>query len=313
MSEPSYTYAVSRIRSRELTLLDGAFYERLIAAPTLADATRQLEERGWASLAEEREKTWQLLQELVGDADDWRVFLIPQDYHNLKAAVKQVCTGAVDAAIYLPKGTVEPELIRDAVEKQEFARLPQEMQEPAQRSFEALLHTRDGQLCDTLIDRAALDAIGQAGAASGNAFIRQYAEWTVATADIKIALRAYRTHKPEAFYKEALADCRTLDSVRLGEAARHGVDALIDYLALTEYADAADALRQSVSAFDRWCARRLSQLVAEQRHNPFTIAPLAAYWLAREQEIQIVRMILSGKEHDMEPDAIREKVRDLYG
>ena len=31
MSEQSYTYAVSRIRSRELTLLDAAFYERLTA------------------------------------------------------------------------------------------------------------------------------------------------------------------------------------------------------------------------------------------------------------------------------------------
>lgn len=313
MSEQSYTYAVSRIRSRELTLLDGAFYERLITAPTAEDCLRQLEERGWSSLSEEREKTWQLLQELVGDAPDWQVFLIPQDYHNLKAAIKQVYTQSESDAIYLPKGTVDPDLIRDAVQKQEFSRLPQEMQEPAQRAFEVLLHTRDGQLCDTLIDRAALEAVRQAGYASDNTFIRQYAEWTVATADIKIALRAYRTHKPEAFYEQALAACRTLDVSRLGEAARRGIDALVDYLSLTDYSDAADVIRQSVSAFDRWCARRLMQQVEEQRHNPFTIAPLAAYWLAREQEIQIVRMILSGKAHDMKPEAIREKVRDLYG
>lgn len=313
MSEQSYTYAVSRIRSRELTLLDGAFYERLITAPTAEDCLRQLEERGWSSLSEEREKTWQLLQELVGDAPDWQVFLIPQDYHNLKAAIKQVYTQSESDAIYLPKGTVDPDLIRDAVQKQEFSRLPQEMQEPAQRAFEVLLHTRDGQLCDTLIDRAALEAIRRAGQTSDNAFIQQYAEWTVATADIKIALRAYRTHKPEAFYEQALTTCRTLDVSRLGEAARRGIDALVDYLSLTDYADAADVIRQSVSAFDRWCARRLMQQVEEQRHNPFTIAPLAAYWLAREQEIQIVRMILSGKAHDMKPEAIREKVRDLYG
>ncbi len=312
MSEQSYTYAVSRIRSRELTLLDAAFYERLIAAPTAEDCRRQLEERGWGSMAEEREKTWQLLQELVGDAPDWRVFVLPQDYHNLKAAIKQVYSQAQGIAVYLPAGTVEPERIREAVQQQDFSLLPEEMQAPAQQAFELLLHTRDGQLCDTVIDRTALDAIRRAGEASANAFIRQYAEWTVATADIKIAMRAYRTHKPEAFYEQALADCRTLDTGRLAQAARRGTEALVEYLSLTDYADAADAIKQSVSAFDRWCARRMAQLIKEQQHNPFTIAPLAAYWLAREQEMQIVRMILSGKEHEMAPDAIREKVRDLY-
>ena len=248
----------------------------------------------------------------MGDAPDWRVFVLPQDYHNLKAAIKQVYSQAQGIAVYLPAGTVEPERIREAVQQQDFSLLPEEMQAPAQQAFELLLHTRDGQLCDTVIDRAALDAIRRAGEASANAFIRQYAEWTVATADIKIAMRAYRTHKPEAFYEQALADCRTLDTGRLAQAARRGTEALVEYLSLTDYADAADAIKQSVSAFDRWCARRMGQLIKEQQHNPFTIAPLAAYWLAREQEMQIVRMILSGKEHEMAPDAIREKVRDLY-
>lgn len=312
MSEQSYTYAVSRIRSRELSLLDGAFYERLITASTTEDCLRQLEERGWGSLSQEREKTWLLLQELVGDAPDWNVFLLPQDYHNLKAAIKQVYTQSDGEAIYMPQGAVDPGLIRDAVEKQEFSRLPQAMQEPARQAFETLLHTRDGQLCDTIIDRAALDALRRAGDASDSDFIRQYAEWTVATANIKIALRAHRTHKPDTFYEQALSPCQSLDVRRLADAARRGVDALCEYLELTDYADAADAIRQSVAAFDRWCARRMATLVEQQRHNPFTIAPLAAYWLAREQEIQIVRMILSGKSHDMEPDAIREKVRELY-
>lgn len=312
MSEQGYTYAVSRIRSKELTLLDGAFYERLITAPGTEDCQRQLEERGWGSLAEEREKTWLLLQELVGDAPDWHVFLLTQDYHNLKAAIKQVYTRSDGENIYMPAGTVEPALIRDAVEKQEFSRLPQKMQEPARHAFEVLLHTRDGQLCDTLVDRAALDALWRVGHASQNAFIRQYAEWKVATANIKIALRAYRTHKPASFYEQALAPCETLDVERLAAAAQRGVEDFCDYLELTDYADAADALRQSVAAFDRWCARRMAQLVEQQRHNPFTIAPLAAYWLAREQEIQIVRMILSGKTHGMPADAIREKVRELY-
>lgn len=312
MREEAYTYAVSRIRSIELSLLDSAFYERLMTASSPRECRRILEERGWGSLTEEREKTWNLLLELAGDAPDWQVFLIPQDYHNLKAAVKQAYTHTGESGLYLPRGTVDPALIHEAVQKQEFFRLPDVMQEPARQAFETLLHTHDGQLCDTIIDRACLDALIKASAASPNAFIRQYGEWKVATADIRIALRAYRTHKPDGYYPQALSPCASLDTVRLAQAARKGTDALCEYLALTDYADGVEAVQKSVTAFDRWCARRTAQMVAQQRHNPFTIAPLAAYWLARQQEIQIVQMILSGKVHGMPEEAIREKVRDLY-
>ena len=49
-----------------------------------------------------------------------------------------------------------------------------------QEAYESLLHTGDGQLCDCIIDRAALDAIYEAGKESANAaIIRDYAESTV--------------------------------------------------------------------------------------------------------------------------------------
>ena len=68
-----------------------------------------------------------------------------------------------------------------------------------------------GQLCDIIIDKAALDAIYHAGKSSGNEFLKLYAELTVAAADIKTAVRASRTGKDRAFLEQALAPCDTLD------------------------------------------------------------------------------------------------------
>ena len=55
--------------------------------------------------------------------------------------------------------------------------------------------------------------------------------------------------------------------------------------------------------------------VEEEIYDPepaVTVSPLAAYVLARENEIKCVRVILSGKRNGLSEQSIREKVRETY-
>ena len=56
-----------------------------------------------------------------------------------------------------------------------------------------------------MIDKAALDAIYAAGMKAEDDLIREYAESTVAVADIKIAVRSQKTAKSLEFMKKAMA------------------------------------------------------------------------------------------------------------
>lgn len=84
----------------------------------------------------------------------------------------------------------------------EYDRFPEDMREAAREAYETFLHTRDGQLADIIVDRAALDAIRAAGERSKEEIVRQYAESTVAVADIRIAVRACKTGKSSDFMKK---------------------------------------------------------------------------------------------------------------
>ena len=179
MADKQYVYAVARIRSKELSLLSGAFLEQLTAAKSYDECIQLLTEKGWgddstkdaeAILAAERRKTWGLISELVEDMSVFDVFLYANDYHNLKAAIKEVRMGHEYPGIYIDQGTVDVKLIHDAIENREFQSLPETMRVPAEEAYKALLHTQDGQLCDIIIDRAALEAIYHAGKSSGNEF-----------------------------------------------------------------------------------------------------------------------------------------------
>lgn len=317
----NYVYAVARIRSKELSLLSGAFLEQLTAAKSYDECIQLLNEKGWGGdgihnteelLAGEREKTWGLISELVEDQSVFDVFLYANDYHNLKAAIKEARMGHEFPGIFIDQGTLDVKLIKDAIQNREFQNLPEAMRGAAEEAYRALLHTQDGQLCDIIIDKAALDAIYRAGMESGNEFLKLYAELTVAAADIKTAVRASRTGKDRAFLEQALAPCDTLDIHRLAQAAIEGGDAIGIYLESTPYADAVEELRRSPSAFERWCDNLMIRRIKPQQYSPFGLGPLAAYVLARENEIKSVRIVLSGKLNSLPEESIRERVREMY-
>lgn len=321
MADNQYVYAVARIRSKELSLLSGAFLEQLTAADSYDECIRLLTEKGWGDeaskdaqtlLAAERKKTWGLISELVEDMSVFDVFLYANDYHNLKAAIKEIGTGHEYPGIYIDQGTVDVKLIHDAIRNREFNNLPESMRAPGEEAYKALLHTQDGQLCDIIIDRAALAAIYHAGKSSGNEFLKLYAELTVAAADIKTAVRASRTGKDRAFLEQALAACDTLDITRLAQAAMEGVEGVGAYLESTPYADAVEELRLSPSAFERWCDNLMIRRIRPQQYSPFGLGPLAAYILARENEIKSVRIVLSGKLNHLPEESIRERIREMY-
>lgn len=317
-----YTYAVSRIRAMEPELLTRQDLEQVLAAPTAAQGMQMLADKGFGGggtfetfeemLEAERDRMWETLHELVPEDEVFTVFRYETDFHNLKAAVKAKLTDADAEGLYRDNGTVPAQQIAQAVQKREYDMLPEHLKQVAQQAVDVLLQTRDGQECDVVIDRAALEQMKEIGRSSDVELVQQYMEWTVALADIKIAVRGCRTGKTATFLRRAMAPCATLDSVQLSAAAAKNMDAVYEYLAYTEYADAVEALKESMSAFEKWSDNKIMELIRTQKTNPFTIAPVLAFMLAKENERKTVRMILTGKQNGIAEESIRERLRDSY-
>ena len=323
MSDMKYTYAVARIRALETSLFSKETIEQLLGCHTKQQCLTFLGERNWGSvdvptddvesiLVCEKEKTWELIRELLEDVSQFDVLLYPDLFHNLKAAIKKLAGATNRDDIFIANTSPSGEEMFDIIKLKEFHRLPKNMQTAAERALETLLHTGDGQLCDIIIDQATLNAIYEAGRVSGDEVVRKYAETLVATANIKIAMRAYQTGKSIEFMRQSMSLCDTLDVEKLAEATLQGMDAIQKYLEGTHYADGAQMLVQASSMFECWCDNQVMNIIRPQAHNPFSVGPLMAYLLARENEIKTVRIILSGKFNELSEDSIRERVRDMY-
>lgn len=321
MEENQYLYAVARIRSKELSLLGKSDIDQLMNCKSEKECLRILADKGWGKtgdentdqiLTAEKEKLWELMQELVEDISVFDTFLYLNDFHNLKAAIKEVYTDTKRNDIYILQCTITPDSIINAVKEHNFTTLPDALQKCAEEAYQVQMHTGDSQLCDVILDKAALETVLQKSKETKNEVLIKYAELKVATTNIKIALRGLKTSKNKEFILRALADCETLDKKALVEAVLAGREAIYQYLSYTEYAEAVEAIKESPSALERWSDNLLIKYIRPQKYNPFSISPLAAYILAREIEMKTVRIILSGKRNDIPEGQVRERLREMY-
>ena len=321
MSVEMYAYAVARIRTKEMELLTKQDMEQLLVTKTYDETKRLLSDKGYdiyesdateELFMKERAKTFDLIKELIQDMSVFQIFLCGNDYHNLKAAIKELCTKSNVSGIYSNHGTLDAKIIKDALSESNYELLPEDMRKCAKEAFEVLLKTKDAQVSDVIIDKAALEAMDKAAKKSKNELLRDYANHKIAQADIKIALRSVKTGQGYEFLDRALVESELLNITELKTAALSGEDSIYEYLAKTSLADAIPFLKRSMWEFDKWCDDYFMEMLKPQKYNPFTLSPIIAYFLAREYEIKSIRILLSGKRNLLPEEVIRERLREMY-
>lgn len=318
-----FIYAVARIRAKELFLLSENDINRLMACKTFQECVNLLKNKGWGDsstdfydyddlLKNEEIKLWNLISELVLDKSIFNIILLPVDYHNLKAAIKGYITESLSEDLFILGGNLDVSYLVKCIKNNNLNDLPKDMIKPAELAFEKFLYTSDSQLCDNIIDKALLNAIKAEGQKSKNSFIKNYAEFYVASTNIKIAIRSSILKKNIEFLKYVLVKCDSLDVEKLAQSAVSGVKQLCEYLEFTNYSDAIPFIKDSLQKFEFWRDNKIIDLIKAEKYNSFSVAPIIAYILARQNEIKVVRIILCGKLHHIEDDLIKERLRLMY-
>lgn len=321
MKSQDFTYAVSRIRMKETKLFSKKEIDRLISQKDYQSALRTLTELSFGSenqsdntdiLTAEQNKLWSLMAELVDDMSVFDVFRLQNDYHNLKVSVKSVYSNTQPGSMFITGGTIDSEEVFEHIKNRNYTELPETLGETAAAALDILLKTGDGQLCDAVIDKACLDAVSAFAQKAHDEVIKDYAELFVASANIKIAVRGSKLNKPYEFFTKALANCKTLNTELLSRSAVKGFDEICNYLLTTKYKEAVSYIKKSMSSFEKWCDDLLINGMKKQKSEPFSIGPLVAYILAKQNEIKVVRLILIAKLNGLDDSKINERIREMY-
>ena len=323
MRDADYIYAVACIRAKEKTLLTDADIQSMVGMKSEKEVLSYLTEKGWGDgsvgsdmetvLATEEEAQMRLLRTLGVNSEIIDVLFIQELYHNLKAAIKEVCTGLDDGMAFYDHDKYGKDQMLSIIRDKDFEKLPEYMRKIAEEALDFMSTTRDGQRLDMMIDRACLDATIESATLTKDRFLIEYAETKVLMADIKIAVRAADTRRPLSVIEEALAPVGKLDTKKLAVAAATNRDSVYEFLERVGYHDAVEALKDSFSSFEKWCDDYVMGTLMNQKTNIQSSGPIVAFFLAKQNEIRTARIIMTAKANGFGEDVISERVRKMYG
>ena len=321
MNELHYAYAVARVRCLETKLLTKQDLQQLVAAPDLEQALTYLNSKGWAidrgdyiaASSGLTDEAWRLVMSLItedkGILDSYLVF---NDFHNLKAAVKAKFTGVDAKGLMVAPSVISADKIIAAVNEHDFSSLPGYMIEPTEKAYEYAMQAHNGQRSDIELDRGAMKAAVLLADKTGVRLLSDVARLRCDCADAKTAVRAVQTKKNEEFLDAAIGGYGKLDKSELISAALDGLDKVGSVLTSSGYDALASALNGEANEFEKSCDNALMDLLRPEKYNSFGIGPLLSYCVALETEVTNIKVILSCKHNGLSNDEIERRLRDLY-
>lgn len=310
MSKTKYAYAVAAVKAMEGSLLSRGEIDRLINSASASEVNAILSASG--SDTGSLEDTWQMIRNYAPDDKGLEILLYKNDFHNVKAVLKAALSGK-NAEDYIIRPTnLDIRLLINSVNTKEYSALPEYIRGAAEEAYELLTRTLDGQLSDSLIDCAALNAMKKSAEECGSEFMKRYAGYMAVTSDIKTAYRCAKMNKTRKFMESAVCGSDELDKDMLISAALGGTESLFSFLESSAYSEPAALLKESPAQFEKWCDDTLMELAETSRFKTFGSDPLAAFYIAKEAEIKNLRILSVCKESGSDKKTITERMRRLY-
>lgn len=325
--DTDYLCLSAQIRSMERDLLDRVRMERMLDAPTVAEAARILTEVGYESFdpTSERELNHALLQRRLDlferlyryapEPQIIDVFKLKYDYHNLKAVIKS--RGADVSHLMVDAGRVKAETLpRRYRETGGWDFLPPAMAQAAKEGQRVLAETGDPQRSDALIDRAYFAEMLALAQDTKCEYLLDYVRATIDAANLRSVIRTLRMGRTPAFLKEFLFPGGTVSVDACLKAAVNGeVEQIYRTTALHTAAQAgkeAVEAGSSLTAFEKLCDDAVMAQAARARRIPFGVEVVIGFVAAREAELSNVRIIMTGRAAGIRADTIRERLRESY-
>ncbi len=322
LPQESIYYALGRLSVLQKNALDQQKIERLLQAQTAEDAQRTLQELGWTE-SEDYEKmaadhvreACRLARELTTDERLLDCFLLRHDVSNLKMLIKARCLG-VDAGALSQCGVFSTDMLAHAVADRRYDKLYPILRLALLALEKRLAVKVDPLDIDITLDKALYRQIFSRLPKHADS-ARRYFMARVDVLNLVMALRAVHMGKDAAFFQSLLipggtiAESRWLKAYEFPEKLPqlvNGYGLKLYHAAITAQLDAS-----KLSNLEKLMDDHLLSIFTAYKRDLDRIERIIGYVLMREREAAAVRLIMAGKINEFPQEAIRERLRELYG
>jgi V/A-type H+-transporting ATPase subunit C len=326
-----YAYATGRIRVLESKLLSSSRIEKMIDSPTITDALIYLEDTAYDDtigevtdpehyedlVLSEKRSAFDLMEHLVIDKDIRHMFRIPYDFNNVKLLLKKRLSEKETTLILSDFGTITADEMRSAFDTENFNPLPEFIRETIGQALAHHYQKKDLKSMECIIDNLEYRTILNLARRST---VPMLSLFTVARIDLTniasfIRIKYFDT---DDSLEDVIIEGGNLDALFFMKGMSEPLETIPTILSNTPYHDIVEkGVRKildhgSFSTLDRETENYLMELLKYSRYVTFGAEPLFAYFTAREQDLNIIKMILVGKLNELSREEMRERIPVTY-
>ena len=323
--DTDYLAVSARIRAMENRLLTRERMERMIEAKDTAEARKVLSDCGYPDtaalpleqvLAQAREETLRDLTGAVPEPALVEIFGLKYDYHNAKVLVKAQAVGNAPERLLQPGGRYSPKFLLAVWQQEELRGCSELFRRAVTQAREVLKESRDPQQADLLLDRACYEEMAQLAKSLDSEFLQGYVRLSVDIANLRTAVRVARMGKESDFLRQVLLPGGNVSVQAILAVRPEGLSDVFQSGALAQAAQLGAKLTVvgsgALTAFEKACDDALTEYLSRARRIPFGEQVVIGYVYAKELELTAIRTIFAGRAAGLEPQIIRERLRDTY-
>ncbi|MEG1508948.1 MAG: V-type ATPase subunit [Clostridia bacterium] len=332
MANSSLVYSNARVKAMENSLLSLEKITRMMYAETLEDGIKVLYESNYGGttltnandyetlLKNEETKLSNFLIEAMPKNSGLEIFIAKLDYQNAKALCKAKYLKLDDAQFMMAsQGFLNINTLKEAIFTDSYGNLPAPMQ-TALKEIDNNFITGDksAKFVDVQLDRAMfkelLSLVKRAKAKS----IKKYVVASIDFANIGSFLRCKRIGAEVKYFKSMFIEGGELDLYDYDAVYDQNVDAFAEKFRFSFYGkmlgQAVEEMKKTNSLvnFETMQDDFLLDLFKDDRHDVFSIAPIAGYFIAKKTEQKVIRMILVCLKNKVDKQLIKQRLREIY-
>jgi V/A-type H+-transporting ATPase subunit C len=332
MNRMDFTQSVVRIRVMEKRLLDKIMIDKLVDANDIDEVIKMLENTEYASsisktkdsrnyeeiLYNELNRVYELAREITPYKEVSNLLALKYDYHNIKVMLKEKLKGEDLSSLYVPIGTVDFNIIKNSFDISDFRDIDGHFSSAIQEVLSDFEKNSDPQRIDIIVDKAYFNHMYDIAKDIDVELFINYVKDMIDFTNIIAVIRLKKQNKGLQFVEEVLVPNGNIELDQILVSYADSIDAIINRFRTSNITKALktglDLYNSTgkISAFEKSMDDHLMELVKESKSVAFGPEPIFAYLVAKEMEIKVLRIIMVSKLNNISPQAIRERLRELY-
>lgn len=326
----SIHYAVARVKVLEDKLINRDKADRMVSAKDARGAFKVLLDMGYGGAQAkeardfekmidfEADKMREFIHSITPDEELTDVFIMRYDYQNSKAFLKMRISNIDEMEAVSDAGKLDVKELKEMVYEHDIVGLPKHLADAIDEAAKELILKPSPQKIDIIIDKAYMKWALSVAKKKKNKFMLDYIMTKIDMTNIFMMLRVRYMDADYDLFRQAYIEGGRIE-YELIEKAYHDSDELLSMrFKNTVYKRGLTSIIESsvrekaIWKFGKYLDNELMGIIRKYKDDIFKIEPILGYYLAKENETQAVRIIMTGKLNHMNTEVIRERLREVY-